>query len=230
MKSTSFQSTEPTWKSFQSLARTRCSISVPPVPKRSSTKRFIIPATDFPVSGLPSMGSNLFSNVASPFDRARDSIEMLCSATVQSIFGSRFAHASGLSTLHNSIGQLAWEPCPNCTVLCPKCSTSVEEHIHAVSKFHQSCSNVRRMTCFWWQLAHNITIHTIRMSLNERCLEIDVKNVPTLAGCYLATHPKSGSCGSRRIGLLMFLLFILETSQYTSCLCLEEVTLFCPFF
>ena len=28
-----FQSSEPTWKSFLSLARTRCFISVPPVPK-----------------------------------------------------------------------------------------------------------------------------------------------------------------------------------------------------
>ena len=35
-----------------SLAETRCSISVPPVPKRSSTKRFMIPATDFPEVGF----------------------------------------------------------------------------------------------------------------------------------------------------------------------------------
>ena len=77
MKSTSFQSTEPTWKFFQSLARTRGSISVQPVPKRSSRKMFMIPATDFPVAGLPAMGSNMFSNVASTFDRARNSIEML---------------------------------------------------------------------------------------------------------------------------------------------------------
>ena len=55
---------------------------------------------------------------------------------------------------------------------------------------------------------------------------IDVKDVPTLVGCNLAAHLKSGSCGSRRIGLLMFLQFVLETSQYPSCLCLKEVTMF----
>ena len=82
------------------------------------------------------------------------------------------------------------------------------------------------MTCFWWNLIHNITIHTFRLSLTESCLKIYVKNVPMFAGCHLATHPKSGSCGSKGIGLLIFLLFVLKTSQYPSSLCLEEVTLF----
>ena len=49
---TSIQSSEPTWKSFPSLDRTRCSISVPFVSKRSSEKKNVIPATDFPVAGL----------------------------------------------------------------------------------------------------------------------------------------------------------------------------------
>ena len=53
-----------------------------------------------------------------------------------------------------------------------------------------------------------------------------MKNVPTFAGCHLATHPKSGSCGSRGIRLLIFLLFVLETSQHPSGLCPEEITLF----
>ena len=66
------------------------------------------------------------------------------------------------------------------------------------------------MTCLWWQLTHNITLHTIRLSLKESCLEIHVKKVPTLAGCHLATHPKSWSCGSRWICLLIFLLFFWE--------------------
>ena len=98
--------------------------------------------------------------------------------------------------------------------------------MHAVCRFLQSCSNVRRMTCFWWQLTHNITAHTIRLSLKESCLKINVKDVPTFAGCHLATHPKSRSCGSRGIRLLIFLLFVLETSQYLACFHLEEVTLF----
>ena len=52
-----------------------------------------------------------------------------------------------------------------------------------------------------------------------------MKDVPTFAGGHSATHPKSGSCGSTGIRLLIFLLFVLETSQYLSGLCLEKVTL-----
>ena len=61
----------------KSLAGTRCSISVPPVPKRSSTKRLIIPATDFPAAGLPANGSSTFSHVASASVRTRGLFEML---------------------------------------------------------------------------------------------------------------------------------------------------------
>ena len=82
------------------------------------------------------------------------------------------------------------------------------------------------MTSFWWQLTHNITIHTVRLSLKESCLKIHVKNVPSLTGCHLATYPKSRSCGGSRICLLIFLLFVLETSQYPSCFCLDAITLF----
>ena len=64
-KVTSFQSFEPTWKSFPSQVLTRCSISVPPVSKRSSTQRSIFPYTDFPVAGLPAKGSSTFYNAAS---------------------------------------------------------------------------------------------------------------------------------------------------------------------
>ena len=140
----------------------------------------------------------------------------------------QFACTFGLSTTHHNIniGQLAWEPYHNYTVLWQKCSTSVLGHHSAISKFLQSCSNIRRMTCFWWKLTHNSTIHTRRLSLKESCLEMNVKHVPTFAGCQVAPHPESGSCGRRRIGLLIFLLFVLETSQYPSGLCLEEVTLF----
>ena len=173
----------------------------------------MIPATDLPVAGLPSMRSNIFSNVASLCDRARDSIEM----SFVSCLCVQYVHASGLSTTHNHIGQLVWEPCHNYKVLCPKCSTTAGGH-------HSCRSNVTRMTCVWWHLTHNITIHTMRLALKERCLKINVKIVPILAGCQLAAHPKSRSCGSRRICLLTILLFVLETSQYPSCL--EEVTLF----
>ena len=41
----------------------------------------------------------------------------------------------------------------------------------------------------------------------------------------LSTHPKSGSCGSTGIRLLI-VHFVLEISQYPSGFCFEEVTLF----
>ena len=107
---TSFQSSEPTWKYFPSLAGTRCSISVPPVTKRSSTKRSIILATVFPVAGLLAMGSSIFSHAASASHRTRGLIVML------------------LVSFHCLEYQLAWEPCHNYTVLCQGCSTSVEGH------------------------------------------------------------------------------------------------------
>ena len=88
--------------------------------------------------------------------------------------------------------------------------------IHTICRFLQSCSNTWWMICFWWQLAHNITIHIMRLSLKKGCSEITVEKIPTFAGCLLATHPKSWSRGSRRIGLYLILLLVLETSQYPS--------------
>ena len=51
------------------------------------------------------------------------------------------------------------------------------------------------------------------------------KRSQLFAGCHLATHSKSWSRGSRGIGLLVILLLVLETSQYPSGLCSEEVAL-----
>ena len=59
------------------LARTRCSVSVTPLPKRSCTKRFMIHATDLLVGGRPSMGSNILSNAAPLCGRTHDSSERL---------------------------------------------------------------------------------------------------------------------------------------------------------
>ena len=51
------------------------------------------------------------------------------------------------------------------------------------------------------------------------------KKIPNFTGCLLATNSKSWSCGSRGIGLLVILLLVVETSQYPSGLCYEEVAL-----
>ena len=74
--------------------------------------------------------------------------------------------------------------------------------------------------------SHNITVHIIRLFLKKSCLKINVKKIPTFAGCHLATHPKSRSCGSKGIGLLVLFLRVLEASQHSSGFCLEEVALF----
>ena len=47
--------------------------------------------------------------------------------------------------------------------------------VHAMCRFLQSCSNIWWMTCFWWQLTNDITIHIMRFSLKESCLEINVE-------------------------------------------------------
>ena len=90
-------------------------------------------------------------------------------------------------------------------MFCQECSTSVWEHrsFH-MQFFFQSCSNMWWMTCFWWQLAHNIAIHIIRLSLKKGCSEVNVEKITTFTGCHLATHPKSRSCRSRRTCLLDF--------------------------
>ena len=56
-----------------------------------------------------------------------------------------------------------------------------------------------------------------------------MEKIPTFADCHLETHPKSRSCRSRRISLQVILLFVLESSQHPSRLCLEEVALLVGF-
>ena len=109
----------------------------------------------------------------------------------------RFAHATASSTTQNSIYHLAWEPYHNYTVPCQECSTSVVGHHSCRMQLSSTLQQKRRMTCFWRQLTHNITIHISRLSLKEGCFEINVKKIPSLTGCHLTTHSKSGSCGNR---------------------------------
>ena len=48
--------------------------------------------------------------------------------------------------------------------------------VHAICRFLQSGSNIWRMTCFWWQLTHDITVHIIKLPFQKGCFEINVKN------------------------------------------------------
>ena len=54
--------------------------------------------------------------------------------------------------------------------------------IHAVCRFLQSCSNVKRMTCFGWRLTHDITVHIMGLSLKKNRFEINMKKIPSFAG------------------------------------------------
>ena len=148
-------------------------MSVPPDPKRSSTKQIMIPATDLPVAGLPSMGSNIRSIAASLCDRRHESSEMsfVTYTCVEHVL-FQIGHTFGLSTTHNNIGELVWESYYNYEELVQNVPPASRSISHAVCRFLHSRSNVRRMTCFWWQLTHNITTHTVRLSLKEGCLKI----------------------------------------------------------
>ena len=74
---------------------------------------------------------------------------------------------------------------------------------------------IHTMTCFWWQLAHNITIHIMRLSLKQGCFEINVEMTSTSGGSYhLATSSEfTGHVDCRRICMQVILLFVLESSQ-----------------
>ena len=64
-------------------------------------------------------------------------------STVYSSIGSRFAHATVLSTTRNSIDQLVWVPCHCYAVLCQRYSTNVWGHHSChmqVSSILQQCS------------------------------------------------------------------------------------------
>ena len=145
-------------------------------------------------------------------------------STMCNFFVSRLAHATALSTIHNSIYQVAWEPCHNYTGSCQRCSTSVGWHHSChkqVSSILQQCM-VDDLVLVVVDTQHHGSHHKI--VLEEILFWDQYEKDPIL--CWLSlltTHPKSRSCGSRWITLLIFLLFVLESSQYPSGLCLELV-------
>ena len=93
MKVFSFWSSEPTWKSFVILVRTRCSISFPPVPKRSSTKnqQFVPRIVQLGLLQRDPAFSQMLHLLL-----IAQAIQLRCQlyrATVWSMFVSTFAHA-----------------------------------------------------------------------------------------------------------------------------------------
>ena len=112
------------------------------------------------------------------------------------------AHATVSNTFRSNVS-IGW--CGNHTisalVSCQESSTSVEvHHSYHTQIFFNLAEIYRWMTCFWWQLAHNIPIQIIRLSLKKGCFEIHLEMIPTFAlSCQLATHAKVWSCGSRLV-------------------------------
>ena len=85
--------------------------------------------------------------------------------------------------VRSSIDQLAWESYDKCVVLCQESSTNVEVH----HSYHTQVSSILQQNMVYdlLSVAHNITIHIIRLSL-----KIDCSENPTFIGYHLAIrHP-----------------------------------------
>ena len=135
VKVTSSQSSEQTI--FAGSGQDALFHSVSTCSKKSSTKRFVrlmIPATDFPVAGLPAMGSIVFCNAASTSDRSRDSVRAspvscCCAMVLCSVFPSLYRRR---------------KPCQSYAVpWVPPASGGI---VHARCRFLQL---TWRMICFW---------------------------------------------------------------------------------
>ena len=138
-------------------------------------------------------GSSVFPNAASISYCSRESVSAsfvpCCCAMVlcPQCFQVRLRDKN---TARGSVDRLVWKPNKNFAVPCQGCSTSAGGIIHAICMFLHLCSNMWWMTCFGWQLTHDITVHFTRLSLKKSCFEINVEKIPTFAGCHLATHPE----------------------------------------
>ena len=92
----------------------------------------------------------------------------------------KHAHATVSNTVRSNIDQFVWESYHKFVVFCQECTTIVEVHHHTLCRFLQICSNKWWMTCFWWQLAHNITFYIMSLSLKKGCFEINVEKIPAI--------------------------------------------------
>ena len=132
----------------------------------------------FSCSWTPAMGSSVFSNAASISDRSR--------AFVPSV--PELAHATVSNTVRGNIDQLVWEPCHNYAVPCQVCSTSVWGH----SSCHMQVSSILQqymvddLLLVAIDTRHHDSHH--KTVLEGRLFGINVKKIPTFAGCHLATH------------------------------------------
>ena len=77
----------------------------------------------------------------------------------------------------------------------------------------RSCSNVRRKACLWWKLTNNVAIIVIGLSLEKCRLEVDMVERCSHVCAQLPRHAETWTTRSRRVGLLVILLFVLESFE-----------------
>ena len=194
-------------------------MSVPLVPK-SSTKRLIIPATDFAVPGLPAMGSSIFSDAASTSVRTRVLFEML----------PVLFHCVWLFLFPGSLTWLYWvqhvtAPISSIVGTMPQLAQGLVKDVPPASRRPHSCrmqvsSSLAamwwRMACFWWQLTYNITVHIVRLSLKNSCFCDQYAKDPIPCWLPYGNSLEIRVLWKQGIRLLIFLLLNLETSQCPS--------------
>ena len=114
----------------------------------------------FLVAGLPAVRRSVFSNAASFRLLTWISASVLCAVLLYRTHQHRSACAGTMPQ---------------------QCSAKFKKfHQRLVASFvpvqvFQSRNNKLWVTCFWWQLTYDITIHIIRLSLKEGCFEISVE-------------------------------------------------------
>ena len=113
--------------------------------REPSTNWLMIPDTDFPVAGLPAVGSSFFQ-MQPPHLTAHvfQSRRLLYRSAVRWPFVSsvpEHAHATVLNTVRCNIDQLVWESYHKCVVPFQECSTIVEVH----HSYHMQVSSILQM-------------------------------------------------------------------------------------
>ena len=84
--------------------------------------------------------------------------------------------------------------------------------------------HMRRVTSLWWQLTQNVTLTSEMITLQKRCFEIDVSNIPLSIRCELTLESKARTSTRGGVGLEVPNLTILKATKNPSCLNLKEVS------
>ena len=177
------------------------------------------------------MGSSIFSKHPFLIAHAIQLGRCQYRGTVRWSFVSRvpkIAHATALNTARNTIDQLVWEPCHNYTMPCQGCSTRVGKHHSChmqVSSNLQQCMEDDLLLVAIDAQHHGSHHKTV---LEEKLSQDQCEKDPNFCLLPSGNSSKIGFLWKQGVSLLVFLLRVLEASQHSSGLCLEEAALFIP--